>query len=138
MDKKKLDEQFEEIEKSLTEVKESTEVVAKNVEDQTAHVKESLEGMTGVLDGMKTNDDKREQELLGLKTDIENIKTMIPKVKNSSGLRICASMASEIMLFTIDPRDSPTLIFIMILLIPAHGEEQGITSQHSERTPDRD
>ncbi|GJJ67838.1 peroxin-14 [Entomortierella parvispora] len=80
MDKKKLDEQFEEIEKSLGEVKESTTLVAKNVEDQTAHVKESLEGMTGVLDGMKTNDDKREQELLGLKTDIENIKTMIPKL----------------------------------------------------------
>jgi len=80
MDKKKLDEQFEEIEKSLGEVKESTTLVAKNVEDQTAHVQESLEGMTGVLDGMKTNDDKREQELLGLKTDIENIKTMIPKV----------------------------------------------------------
>ncbi|KAF9187827.1 peroxisomal membrane protein pex14 [Haplosporangium sp. Z 767] len=80
LDKKKLDEQFEEIEKSLTEVKESTTVVAKNVEDQTAHVKESLEGMTGVLDGMKNNDEKREQELAGLKTDIENIKTMIPKL----------------------------------------------------------
>ncbi|KAG0041538.1 peroxisomal membrane protein pex14 [Gryganskiella cystojenkinii] len=80
MDKKKLDEQFEEIEKSLSEVKESTTVVAKNVEDQTAHVKESLESMTGVLDGMKTNDDKREQELAGLKTDIDNIKTMIPKL----------------------------------------------------------
>ncbi|KAF8928085.1 peroxisomal membrane anchor protein conserved region-domain-containing protein [Dissophora ornata] len=80
MDKKKLDEQFEEIEKSLTEVKDSTTGVAKTVEDQTAHVKESLEGMTGVLDNMKTNDDKREQELLGLKSDIENIKTMIPKL----------------------------------------------------------
>ncbi|KAG0267163.1 peroxisomal membrane protein pex14 [Mortierella polycephala] len=80
LDKKKLDEQFEEIEKSLAEVKESTTVVAKNVEDQTAHVKESLEGMTGVLDGMKNNDDKREQELVGLKTDIENITTMIPKL----------------------------------------------------------
>ncbi|KAG0368516.1 peroxisomal membrane anchor protein conserved region-domain-containing protein [Gamsiella multidivaricata] len=80
LDKKKLDEQFEEIEKSLAEVKESTTVVAKNVEDQTAHVKESLEGMTGVLDGMKSNDNKREQELAGLKTDIENIKDMIPKL----------------------------------------------------------
>ncbi|KAF9417471.1 peroxisomal membrane protein pex14 [Podila epigama] len=80
MDKKKLDEQFEEIEKSLTGVKDSTATVAKNVEDQTAHVKESLENMTGVLDGMKTNDDKREQELIGLKSDIENIKTMIPKL----------------------------------------------------------
>ncbi|KAK3832780.1 MAG: peroxisomal membrane anchor protein conserved region-domain-containing protein [Linnemannia gamsii] len=80
MDKKKLDEQFDEIEKSLTEVKDSTTTVAKNVEEQTAHVKESLEGMTGVLDGMKTNDEKREQELSGLKTDIENIKTMIPKL----------------------------------------------------------
>jgi peroxin-14 len=82
MDKKKLDEQFDEIEKSLAEVKDSTTTVAKNVEEQTAHVKESLEGMTGVLDGMKTNDEKREQELSGLKTDIENIKTMIPKVNN--------------------------------------------------------
>ncbi|KAG0358984.1 peroxisomal membrane anchor protein conserved region-domain-containing protein [Gamsiella multidivaricata] len=80
LDKKKLDEQFEEIEKSLTEVKDSTTTVAKNVEDQTAHVKESLEGMTGVLDSMKTNDEKREQELSGLKSDIENIKTMIPKL----------------------------------------------------------
>ncbi|KAI1316693.1 peroxisomal membrane protein pex14 [Mortierella claussenii] len=80
LDKKKLDEQFEEIEKSLTEVKDSTTAVAKNVEDQTAHVKESLEGMSGVLDSMKTNDEKREQELSGLKSDIENIKTMIPKL----------------------------------------------------------
>ncbi|KAF9129523.1 peroxisomal membrane protein pex14 [Mortierella sp. 14UC] len=80
MDKKKLDEQFDEIEKSLAEVKDSTTTVAKNVEEQTAHVKESLEGMTGVLDGMKTNDEKREQELSGLKADIENIKTMIPKL----------------------------------------------------------
>ncbi|KAF9354786.1 peroxisomal membrane protein pex14 [Mortierella sp. AD094] len=80
MDKKKLDEQFEEIEKSLAEVKDSTTIVAKNVEDQTAHVKESLEGMSGVLDTMKTNDHKREQELTGLKTDIENIKDMIPKL----------------------------------------------------------
>ena len=52
MDKKKLDEQFEEIEKSLADVKDNTTVVAKNVEEQTAHVKESLEGMTGGLDGM--------------------------------------------------------------------------------------
>lgn len=88
MDKKKLDEQFDEIEKSLTEVKDSTTTVAKNVEEQTAHVKESLEGMTGVLDGMKTNDEKREQELSGLKTDIENIKTMIPKVNNQWGKSI--------------------------------------------------
>ncbi|KAG0198841.1 peroxisomal membrane protein pex14 [Mortierella sp. GBA30] len=80
MDKKKLDEQFDEIEKSLTEVKDSTTVVAKNIEEQTTHVKESLEGMTGVLDGMKTNDEKREQELLGLKSDIENIKSMIPQL----------------------------------------------------------
>lgn len=80
MDKKKLDEQFDEIEKSLAGVQDSTAAVAKSVEDQTAHVKESLENMTGVLDGMKTNDDKREQELAGLKTDIENIKSMIPKV----------------------------------------------------------
>ncbi|KAG0005037.1 peroxisomal membrane protein pex14 [Entomortierella chlamydospora] len=84
MDKKKLDEQFEEIEKSLAEVKDSTTVVAKNVEDQTAHVKESLEGMSGVLDTMKTNDQKREQELTGLKTDIENIKDMIPKLMEKS------------------------------------------------------
>ncbi|KAF8907464.1 peroxisomal membrane protein pex14, partial [Dissophora ornata] len=76
----KLDEQFDEIEKSLAEVKESTTIVAKDVEDQTAHLKESLEGMSGVLDGMKSNDDKREQELAGLKTDIDNIKTMIPKL----------------------------------------------------------
>lgn len=82
MDKKKLDEQFEEIEKSLADVKDNTTVVAKNVEEQTAHVKESLEGMTGVLDGMKTNDEKREQELSGLKSDIENIKNMIPQVKS--------------------------------------------------------
>lgn len=37
--------------------------------------------MTGVLNCMRTNDDKREQELLGLKADIENIQSMIPKVK---------------------------------------------------------
>ncbi|KAG0205333.1 peroxisomal membrane protein pex14 [Mortierella sp. GBA30] len=80
IDKKKLDEQFEEIEKSLVDVRDSTTTVAKNVEEQTAHVKESLESMTGVLDDMKNNDDKREQELAGLKTDIENIKTMIPKL----------------------------------------------------------
>ncbi|KAG0222553.1 peroxisomal membrane protein pex14 [Actinomortierella wolfii] len=80
LDKKKLDEQFDEIEKQLSEVKDSTSAVAKNVEEQTAHVKETLESMTGVLDGMKTNDDKREQELAGLKTDIENIKTLIPKL----------------------------------------------------------
>ncbi|KAF8982801.1 peroxisomal membrane protein pex14 [Entomortierella lignicola] len=80
VDKKKLDGQFEEIEKSLAEVKDSTTVVAKNVDEQTAHVKESLEGMSGVLDTMKTNDQKREQELSGLKTDIENIKDMIPKL----------------------------------------------------------
>ncbi|KAG0322034.1 peroxisomal membrane protein pex14 [Dissophora globulifera] len=84
VDKKKLDEQFEEIEKSLAEVKDSTTVVAKNVEDQTAHVKESLEGMSGVLDSMKTNDDKREQEMAGLKSDIENIKTMIPKLMDKN------------------------------------------------------
>ncbi|KAF9167893.1 peroxisomal membrane protein pex14 [Actinomortierella ambigua] len=80
LDKKKLDEQFDEIEKQLSEVKDNTSTVAKNVEEQTAHVKESLESLTGVLDGMKTNDDKREQELAGLKTDIENIKTLIPKL----------------------------------------------------------
>ncbi|KAF9092225.1 peroxisomal membrane protein pex14 [Mortierella sp. GBA35] len=99
MDKKKLDEQFDEIEKSLAEVKDSTTVVAKNVEDQTAHVKESLEGMTGVLDGMKTNDEKREQELSGLKTDIENIKTMIPKLmeKNKeSQANVLNELQSEI------------------------------------------
>ncbi|KAG0340434.1 peroxisomal membrane protein pex14 [Podila humilis] len=80
MDKQKLDEQFDEIEKSLVGVKDTTAAVAKSVEEQTAHVKESLENMTGVLDVMKTNDDKREQELSGLKTDIENIKTMVPKL----------------------------------------------------------
>ncbi|KAF9996928.1 peroxisomal membrane protein pex14 [Entomortierella chlamydospora] len=80
LDKKKLDEQFEEIEKSLAEVKTSTTVVAKSVDDQTSHVKESLESMSGVLEGMKNNNDKREQELVGLKTDIENIKDMIPKL----------------------------------------------------------
>ncbi|KAF9275109.1 peroxisomal membrane protein pex14 [Mortierella alpina] len=84
MDKKKLDEQFEEIEKSLADVKDNTTVVAKNVEEQTAHVKESLEGMTGVLDGMKTNDEKREQELSGLKSDIENIKNMIPQLMDKN------------------------------------------------------
>ncbi|KAF9175547.1 peroxisomal membrane protein pex14 [Mortierella sp. AD011] len=80
LDKKKIDEQFEEIEKSLAEVKTSTTVVAKSVDDQTAHVKESLESMSGALEGMKNNNDKREQELVGLKTDIENIKDMIPKL----------------------------------------------------------
>ncbi|KAH7053776.1 peroxisomal membrane anchor protein conserved region-domain-containing protein [Linnemannia elongata] len=99
MDKKKLDEQFDEIEKSLAEVKDSTTTVAKNVEEQTAHVKESLEGMSGVLDGMKTNDEKREQELSGLKTDIENIKTMIPKLmeKNKeSQANVLNELQSEI------------------------------------------
>ncbi|KAF9366298.1 peroxisomal membrane protein pex14 [Mortierella sp. NVP85] len=80
LDKKKLDEQFDEIEKSLAEVKDSTTTVAKNVEDQTAHVKESLESMSAVLDSMKGKDDKREQELVGLKTDIESIKTIIPQL----------------------------------------------------------
>jgi peroxin-14 len=59
--------------------------VAKRVEDQTAHVKESLEGMSGVLERMKGTDKKREDELSGLKTDIENIKTMIPQVSLSLG-----------------------------------------------------
>lgn len=58
--KKKLDEQFDEIEKSLAGVQDSSAAVAKSVEDQT----ESLESMTGVLECTKTNDDKREQELL--------------------------------------------------------------------------
>lgn len=99
MDKKKLDEQFDEIEKSLAGVQDSTTAVAKSVEDQTAHVKESLENMTGVLDGMKTNDDKREQELAGLKTDIENIKSMIPKLmeKNKeSQTNVLNELQSEI------------------------------------------
>ncbi|KAF9184394.1 peroxisomal membrane protein pex14 [Haplosporangium sp. Z 767] len=99
LDKKKLDEQFDEIEKSLAEVKDSSTVVAKNVEEQTAHVKESLEGMSGVLDGMKTNDDKREQELLGLKSEIENIKTMIPQLmeKNKeSQTNVLNELQSEI------------------------------------------
>ncbi|KAF9538725.1 peroxisomal membrane protein pex14 [Mortierella hygrophila] len=98
-DKKKLDEQFDEIEKSLAEVKDSTTTVAKNVEEQTANVKESLEGMGGVLDGMKINDEKREQELSGLKTDIENIKTMIPKLmeKNKeSQANVLNELQSEI------------------------------------------
>lgn len=93
MDKKKLDEQFDEIEKSLAGVQDSTAAVAKSVEDQTAHVKESLENMTGVLDGMKTNDDKREQELAGLKTDIENIKSMIPKVNHCTTMVPIALLA---------------------------------------------
>lgn len=80
LDKKQLDEQFDVIEKSLTKVKDSTAAVAKNVEDQTIHVKASLDNMSGVLDGMKNNEDKREKELAELKTDIENIKTMIPQV----------------------------------------------------------
>ncbi|KAG0257428.1 peroxisomal membrane protein pex14 [Mortierella polycephala] len=99
LDKKKLDEQFEEIEKSLAEVKDGSTAVAKNVEEQTAHVKESLEGMTGVLDGMKTNDDKREQELSGLKSEIENIKTMIPQLmeKNKeSQTNVLNELQSEI------------------------------------------
>ncbi|KAF9973162.1 peroxisomal membrane protein pex14 [Actinomortierella ambigua] len=99
LDKKKLDEQFDEIEKQLSEVKENTSTVAKNVEDQTAHVKESLESLSGVLDGMKTNDDKREQELAGLKTDIENIKTLIPKLleKNKeSQVTVLNELQSEI------------------------------------------
>ncbi|KAF9439204.1 peroxisomal membrane protein pex14 [Entomortierella beljakovae] len=80
MDKKKLDEQFEEIEKSITEVKSSASVVAKNVDDQTAHVKETLQSMSGVLDSIKGNDGKRDQELVDLKLDIEKIKSMIPEL----------------------------------------------------------
>jgi peroxin-14 len=63
--------------------------VAKNVEDQTAHVKESLESMSAVLDSMKGKDDKREQELVGLKTDIESIKTIIPQVNEGALITLC-------------------------------------------------
>ncbi|KAI8360516.1 peroxisomal membrane anchor protein conserved region-domain-containing protein [Mortierella sp. GBAus27b] len=84
LDKKTLDEQFEAIEKSLTEVKDSTAVVVKNVDEQTVHVKDSLGSMAGVLDGMKNNENKREQKLAGLKSEIENIRAMIPQLMDQN------------------------------------------------------
>lgn len=80
--------------------------------------------MSGVLDGMKLNDDKREQELSGLKTDIDNIKTMIPQVTKDHLQTFCLCIAIALELtshtfFVLEP------LFIQMKILAA-GEEQGI------------
>ncbi|KAI8070051.1 peroxisomal membrane anchor protein conserved region-domain-containing protein [Gongronella butleri] len=79
-DKQKLDEQFQAVEDSLKEIKEQTNDALSSVSEQSKKVEESLSSLDAVLKELKQGDDQRDEEFKSIKTEVEQLKELVPKM----------------------------------------------------------
>ena len=80
IERKRIDEQLSSASSAIAAVKDETEQVVKAMESQATKVNSSLDTMHTILKDLRDLDDKRDIEFRTLRDDMENIKTMIPKV----------------------------------------------------------
>ncbi|KAI9322455.1 peroxisomal membrane anchor protein conserved region-domain-containing protein [Dichotomocladium elegans] len=79
-DKAKLDAQFQAVEDSLKELKQQTTDTLDTVASQSKKVDSSLQELETILKNLKLGDAERDVEFKGLKTDVEALKDLIPKL----------------------------------------------------------
>jgi len=65
---------------ALTSSKVETQTTIKLMDEQGEKIKTFMDSLTKSLKGLKEADDKRDEEIRTIKKDIENVKTLIPKV----------------------------------------------------------
>ncbi|TPX30997.1 hypothetical protein SmJEL517_g05558 [Synchytrium microbalum] len=80
VERKRIDEQLSSASTAIAAVKDETEQVVKAMESQATKVNSSLDTMHTILRDLRDLDDKRDVEFKALRDDMENIKTMIPKM----------------------------------------------------------
>jgi len=51
------------------------------MDEQGEKIKNFMDTLTKSLNGLKEADEKRDEEIRTIKNDLENVKTLIPKVK---------------------------------------------------------
>ena len=68
----------------MKDIKEQTNTALTTVASQSKKVDESLTGLETVLKELKEGDKQRDQEFQNVKSDIEALKELVPKVSNST------------------------------------------------------
>ncbi|ORX46340.1 hypothetical protein DM01DRAFT_1339658 [Hesseltinella vesiculosa] len=79
-DRQKLDDQFQAVENSLKEIKEQTSEALASVSEQSNKVEESLENLDTILKELKQGDEQRDEEFKSIKSEIEQLKELVPKM----------------------------------------------------------
>ncbi|KAG2227690.1 hypothetical protein INT45_004732, partial [Circinella minor] len=79
-DKEKLDAQFQAVEDSLGDLKKQTDDALSKVSTQSKKIDDSLSGLETVLKDLKQGDAERDQEFKKIKTDVETLKDLIPRM----------------------------------------------------------
>ncbi|ORY27962.1 hypothetical protein LY90DRAFT_425758 [Neocallimastix californiae] len=69
---------------ALTSSKVETQTTIKLMDEQGEKIKTFMDSLTKSLKGLKEADDKRDEEIRTIKKDIENVKTLIPKMFEKS------------------------------------------------------
>ncbi|KAG4103039.1 hypothetical protein H8356DRAFT_1031122 [Neocallimastix lanati (nom. inval.)] len=69
---------------ALTSSKVETQTTIKLMDEQGEKIKTFMDSLTKSLKGLKEADDKRDEEIRTIKKDIENVKTLIPKMIEKS------------------------------------------------------
>lgn len=69
------------MEDSLKEIKDQTNTALTTVSSQTKKVDDSLSSLETVLKELKEGDEKRDEEFKNVKSDIDALKDLVPKVK---------------------------------------------------------
>lgn len=80
------------MEDSLKEIKDQTNTALTTVSSQTKKVDDSLSSLETVLKELKEGDEKRDEEFKNVKSDIDALKDLVPKVvkkelSNERGLK---------------------------------------------------
>jgi hypothetical protein len=83
-DKKAIADQYTSAADRLDAVRADTQFVRKEVEDNSASVRESLTALASTLEELRANDGKRDIDVSSLREQVDAIRDMIPKVSGKS------------------------------------------------------
>lgn len=71
------------VENSLKQLKEQSSETLTKVTEQSQKVDESLNSLEKVLKDLKQNDAMRDEEFKNVKSDVESLKDIVPKVRET-------------------------------------------------------
>jgi len=81
---KELTKQIKVASEALTSSKVETQAAIKLMDEQGDKIKNFMDILTKSLNGLKEADEKRDEEIRTIKNDLENVKTLIPKMIEKS------------------------------------------------------
>ncbi|KAJ3111635.1 peroxisomal membrane protein pex14 [Phlyctochytrium bullatum] len=79
-DQKRMEEQISTATAAVKEARESTELLMKDVKNQSTNIGSALDQLKEIVKDIQETDEKRDQEIKGIKEDIDGIRDMIPKM----------------------------------------------------------